>query len=350
MADNTPSVNEWQELYKAMDEFVREACWKFMNEQDIFAIQNPETREIGYCSVMGASGEHYALSVYKGVEGLKNYYAMQFLNPADGEQNLTMDFLTLQDCIMASLEQKDLVEEEELKFMKKLGYPTHEMDSFPQFRNYKPGYIPWYLDAEEVKFLAHCLRQTVLVGKRFKDDPEYLDFDETKYLLLEPVEKEGVIEWHDSIIDPDLGIEEEEEPPPSPDVKRINNTANAARATNLTWEIDYFLFPQPFQDNEGERPYFPIVLLIVNSDDAIILKYHIQPYDGSLGVLQDLLLNTLEKGQVKPAEIQSTSKEVLNQLKPVADQIQISLKQKENLQGFNEASEALLSSMDGDEG
>ncbi len=40
----------------------------------------------------------------------------------------------------------------------------------PIFRSYIPGYYPWYLTEEEVKFFIICLQQTIDVCKRFKSN------------------------------------------------------------------------------------------------------------------------------------------------------------------------------------
>ena len=53
------------------------APWEWLYEQDIFAVQNPETNEIGFVSVMGAVGEHYALSVYLGEKALYKFWDLE---------------------------------------------------------------------------------------------------------------------------------------------------------------------------------------------------------------------------------------------------------------------------------
>jgi len=61
-----PGLEELNELYlKAL--IIRDGrFWEWMDERDIFGVENPETGEIAYCSFMGALGEVFALNAYLG--------------------------------------------------------------------------------------------------------------------------------------------------------------------------------------------------------------------------------------------------------------------------------------------
>ncbi len=41
-----------------------------MTEGDVFGVQDPDTGELGFVSVMGMLGEHYAVSVYLGTRAV----------------------------------------------------------------------------------------------------------------------------------------------------------------------------------------------------------------------------------------------------------------------------------------
>ncbi|MCC6568662.1 MAG: hypothetical protein IT315_05445, partial [Anaerolineales bacterium] len=50
---HTPSLEEWRKLYDLMAQLKDLAPWEWMEEDDIFGIQMPETGELGFISVMG---------------------------------------------------------------------------------------------------------------------------------------------------------------------------------------------------------------------------------------------------------------------------------------------------------
>jgi hypothetical protein len=53
-----------------------------MTEADVFSVQDPETGELGFVSVMGLLGEHYAISHYLGSEGLYAIWNLQDVGPS----------------------------------------------------------------------------------------------------------------------------------------------------------------------------------------------------------------------------------------------------------------------------
>jgi hypothetical protein len=73
MAENPPTMEEWRELYEAVVRVKELSPWEWMTETDVFAVQNPETDELGFVSVMGMLGEHYAMSLYLGPEGIYGF-------------------------------------------------------------------------------------------------------------------------------------------------------------------------------------------------------------------------------------------------------------------------------------
>ena len=52
-----------------------------MTEADIFCVQSPETGELGFVSVLGMLGQHYAVSLYLGSEGINGFLDLQAMGP-----------------------------------------------------------------------------------------------------------------------------------------------------------------------------------------------------------------------------------------------------------------------------
>ena len=69
MGNSPPSTKAWKALYKAAIEFRDLESWDWMREADVFGVQNPKTGEIGYCCIMGSSGQVFAMAVYLGAQG-----------------------------------------------------------------------------------------------------------------------------------------------------------------------------------------------------------------------------------------------------------------------------------------
>ena len=60
MKNSTPELDQKSRLYQAAKQVKELAPWEWMTEGDLFGVQNPETKEIGFVSVMGELGEHFS--------------------------------------------------------------------------------------------------------------------------------------------------------------------------------------------------------------------------------------------------------------------------------------------------
>src|SRR5215208_6086963 len=69
----TPGIREWRRLYESAVRIKEMSPWEWMTETDVFGVRSPETGELGFVSVMGLLGEHYAVSLYLGSEGIHGF-------------------------------------------------------------------------------------------------------------------------------------------------------------------------------------------------------------------------------------------------------------------------------------
>jgi hypothetical protein len=96
----------------------------------------------GYCCVM-AWREATALAVYVGEESVASIYQI-----AEGDLaisgDLAFDMMMLQDCLMCSFEKGNELEPVDLKAIAESGY-HFKSAVLPLFRQYKPGYVPWFI-------------------------------------------------------------------------------------------------------------------------------------------------------------------------------------------------------------
>ena len=98
LRDNTiPTVEQLQELYEAAAVFKREQPWEFLFDSDIICVENPKDKMVGYCSVMGMGGEHYALGVYLGENGFSKF--CQLLE--QGTPSLTISYCIIRIVLCA---------------------------------------------------------------------------------------------------------------------------------------------------------------------------------------------------------------------------------------------------------
>lgn len=260
--DVAPTIDEWRALYDAAVRFRDAAPWEWVEEDQIFGVQNAETGEIGYCCIMGQAGEHSALALYRGDAGLLSLRQVQ-----SGElPSSKMEALTAQNCLMASFEDREAIEAPDRQVMQALDLRFRGRQVWPLFRSFLPGSIPWILTRVEARFLTLALEQALRVSGRLNED---------KSLLPDPVSPLGPFlvrvrdtgtqgdasdGWRDDILMAQLPSEPEPEPVPVDEamIARLRSLPSAPAVI----EMDMSLVPEPAQENDGERPVFPYMLVV----------------------------------------------------------------------------------------
>ncbi|MCU0492418.1 MAG: hypothetical protein MUD01_12555 [Chloroflexaceae bacterium] len=332
--ERDPSEQEWRALYQAADAFKALAPWEWMFDDDLFAVQDPETGEIGYCCVMGNLGEMFAMALYLGNEGLQSYLLVQ--SGVFGDEPLGAMFV--QRCLMASFEDRDGLDQRDRDQIKSLGLKYRGRAAWPLFRDYTPGLFPWYLTAPQVRFLTLALQQVCEVAPRLQENEEAFTPPNDNQVLLRSLEN-GT--WRDSWYTPDLT------PPPSPALPPVNEVqlqrlkkANLRRAG--VWESDILFYPGAVQETRTERPYYPHLCLTIDQQSGMILQPTMTGQTHWQREYQDGLLALLEQNGVKPAEIQVRSSEAQHLLTPITESLGIKLRMVEELPGVDEAYDSMM--------
>ena len=111
-------IQTWKNLYQAAAAFYALQPWELFEDGEIFGVKYPVSGEIGYCCVLGALGEVFALCMYRGSEGLALHRKMQAgeINPAID------DSFAMQNALMAEFCDRKDMEKEDLAVIKKLEF------------------------------------------------------------------------------------------------------------------------------------------------------------------------------------------------------------------------------------
>ena len=340
---NSPvSVAEWERLYELAVKLKALEPWEWMDEQDIFGVQNPENGEIGFVSIMGMLGEHLSMCVYLGAEGLHGYWDMS--DPiTDLENNPFAMFEVPQ--LQVSFEDREMLEKQDRDIIKKLGLKFRGNQNYPLFRSIKPGFMPYFVESEESRFLIYAMEQTLAMLPRFYDE-EYLlpNPDEELILVRVPEQQNGNLVWRDEI--------KPIPPPETPEivfeipVKLIDDQKKAPQSKGLVLEIDLFYAPMPVGE-KGKRPFIPKMLLITEAKRGLILGCElIKPEETipeSIAKVPLHLIENLLKLKERPSEIHVSSGLLFEAFKTFTQQINVKLCQVDMLPTMDEAKESLSS-------
>ncbi|MCG2728025.1 MAG: hypothetical protein L6244_05195 [Candidatus Methanoperedenaceae archaeon] len=331
MKEKRPSMEEWQKLYNVAIEFEKLKCWNWMYDDNLFGVRNPENGEIGYCCIMGNLGEMFAIAVYLGSEGLDGY--LKILSGEIGETGL--DAAYCQKCLMASFEDRDYLQKEDLQLIKKLGLKFRGRKQWPMFRSYRPGYFPWFLTKEEALFLTTAIEQSIDVALRFRENEDLLiSHDEDEYLIRVPDKTEDIILWEDRWMRP-APMEKNRMFDDRVDEIRIQKIKKKATRTDAIWEIEMAFSPTPVREKK-ERPYFPRMIAVIDQRSMMALDFYMFEISSDTSELRNHFLSFLEKYGILPQEILIRKDETLQIIEPITSLLKIHVELVPKLLAFEE--------------
>lgn len=328
----SPSREEWQRLYEAAIAFKQEAPWEWMYEDEVFGVRNPETGQIGYGSIMGNAGEHLALALYLGSEGLQGFWQMHHREPY-ADAFLLLEIPELQ----ASFEDRGELHARDRQVIKDLGRKFRGRQAWPQFRSYVPGCAPWFLTPKEARFLALGLEQALLIARRVHDDPDLLEppeGEEDKYLVRVQTEEEWADEWL---------APEPVKPPPMPHVNAewLADLQESLPRQGMTLEADLFAMPQYVKEKDDPRPFLAYHLLVVEANSGFILGGDVllakPSFQAMFAEAQVRLLETFERLGGIPRRMAVRDERLANILAPIAPRLGIEVLVSTRLPALDEA-------------
>jgi hypothetical protein len=324
-------LQEWKDLYDAAIRFKKLESWNWMWDSDVFGVQDPDSGEIGYCTILGSLKEVFALAVYMGTAGLQGYQKMQL-----GEVH-PMDLLFVQNCLMASFEDREYLDKPDLKIIKDLGLKFRGRNAWPLFRRYEPGYAPWFITDHEARFLTLALEQAIEVSLRVRENEHLLEADKGDRRLVRISRKTagGQVEWTDKWMKPKPLDEEKREVPP-PDEVRLQKINKSASGRGGVWEVDSFFSPAAVREGKT-KPFYPYMVLVADHATGIILSFDMTMPDEYGAFLPEQFLNAVERAGFIPEEVLVTKEEVMDLLDAVASNLKIEVRMVDVLEMIEEA-------------
>lgn len=338
MDQAVPSREQWIRLYEAMAKVKDLAPWQWMSEADLFGVQDPETGEVYYVSVMGELGEHFAVAAYPGAEGLNGFWVMN-----QGILEESPEVFVLVPQLQASFEDRSQLNDQDRQLIKSLGYKFRGRQAWPLFRSYRPAYMPWYLEAAEATVLALILEQVLEVATRFREDRQLLEVTSAAtYLVRIARTADGAMVWEDRRMAVTF--------PPAPSITIEMEAPLLAYLKGLPRskvdvEIGVIMFPVPIRES-GSRPYFPFMILAVEARNGLILGNELldarEGMDAMWGQVTLSVAKALARWQIVPRTMKVSNPLVEGLLQPLAAELGSRVRVVPRLRVLDEARDELF--------
>lgn len=334
-----PTLANWKRLYELAAEIKKLAPWGWMQEDDLFAVQNPDTGENGFVSVMGRGGEHFAVGIYLGTEALMGFWMMHQMPTFDLE--ILLSFRQIQ----LSFEDREIVEEEDRAVMKELGLKFRGRNAWPIFRSYQPGFLPWLIDAAEARFLIYALEQTLQVAPRVRKNPDLLEMADNETYFGRAVRIEsGKPVWNDEAIVVNTPDRTSIELPMNETL--LEAVAAKPQRRGFTLELDTVRLEIIVGDDEG-RPFMPTMLLGVDAKSGMVLLHEfLNPAGGPwemLGTIPATLVEQMAAWDSRPATVHVVEEALADMVGLLSEPLGWKVRLKDELKMLDAAAEALTS-------
>jgi hypothetical protein len=335
-----PSHDEAKALCNLAAEIKALSPWQWMEETDVFGVEDPDTGEIGFVSVMGNVGEYEAVAVYPGAEGLYGFIDFQT------DPSATQDRLIEIPQVQVSFSEPKFLEKRDRELLKGVGLKF--TGTKPLFRSYRPGFLPWFITLKEARLLIHALSQTLELARRFATQTDIFPNDgdgETEPFLVRVSHTEGTeLVWEDQIKRiPRPPIEKVFPSEISIDQGLLSDLKSIHLST-MQLEADLFIGPGRIGKPQ-ERPLALYLLMLADRHSGYIVGFEALTAEHSLKTMYagvpEKVVRLLWQGKVLPKQIIVRSDLLLALLAPLEKELTVQLRQADELPAIDEAADAV---------
>ena len=349
-----------EELLTASHEEAKELCrwaqvigtlapWEWMEETDLFGVQDPVTGEIDFVSVMGALGEYRAIAVYRGIEGLLGWLDFNSALELDPEHSDAARLLLETPHLHVSFSQSGGFEKRDRDLLKGVGLKFN--GGRPLFRSSRPGYHPWYVNREEARLLIHALSQTFIIAERLAEDSDSLIFSEdgenATFLVRVSREQGSKLVWEDRI--QKISLRRPQVAPVEIETEFLKKLKGLEQS-QLEMEADLLMGPGTV-GIRGSRPAAVYILMLADHESGFIFGVEVMAAEQGLAGMYadaaDKIARLLLKAELLPRRLLIQSGRLFELLKPLTQKLNIELLYVDELPAIEEAADAMFEQMAG---
>lgn len=325
------SFEEWRELYDIAIRIKEMKPWEELWDMDLITILLKGKTEPCVCSVMGGTGECFAIAAYNGIEAIRDFFII-----AENEDVPTDQLIRYQNNSMCYFGNRDELTKKELNIIKALGLKFRGKNNWIYFRIYEKGYAPYMPDRNEVIQLTDILQNLhmaiIALYKGTKVDFENGNtllrrFDEESQLWLNyqiplfiPEVKYPIIRLEDQLL-----------------VQRLKKQS----ANKSILELDIAYLNSAINDETYDKPIITRLCLLADNNGMIISQTMIEPIDDEIDIVLGTIVDYfLQNG--KPKKIIVRDSYILSILTDLCKKVDVKLVSSGKLRGIDEFVESFF--------
>ena len=303
-ADPAPiSPATWQRLLAGARRYLALAPWGWMYDNDLFGVTDPELGETGYCSVMGRAQTQPGLALFRGPGGLMDYEQVQAAEFDDPGFNTSPN----QDCLLLRFWREGIPAEELAQWAQE-GFVWEGQGVMPQFLDFSPGLVPAAMaDEQQARWMIRALEQAEVVALALRENGDLLDHVEAgqSTILVRKARPDGAGGWTwFTAWEPQEASRAEPRPVVANKLYLRSNCRNLPQR-DKRWLGEVFYFPKAVA--EGERPFFPQLVVLAEMESGTILRYALYGPGDIYEQLQFFFVEAVKEAGYLPAALVASS-------------------------------------------
>ncbi len=313
------TLEQWGELYDVALNLRQLEPWKYFWDVDLVIIQLHPGEEPVFLSIMGRGGSCFGVSMYEGMDGLRDFDMIARLETSGLDPYYVMMEQSNISCYFGDRQEVPPLQK---AVIKDLGLKFRGNGNWLYFESYKKGYIPYQLDAHEVTRMTEALQNLFMAVRGVKEERISVDYEKGQALwrqfnpkteewimyeapLPEIGERYPFVEFHDELL-----------------VKRIKKMPQI----DVELALDIVYENTGIADEGYDRPLIARLFLVVDVETEFILDMNLmKPDDSEIDVTIDFLMNFIEANG-RPKAIRARCPWVFSALGDLCDKCGIELK------------------------
>lgn len=339
--ENPPSFSELQELYGLAKKLFALQPWKLLDDSQLTLVQAGPGGELCYCSVMGALGEVYAMHAYMGSESYRLFCDIQAERIAEPGE-----FFARQRSVYVEFVPRKELERQDRELLARLHHPQAKGILSPIFRACRPGFYPWFVNAEEARALAECIGATIEICNAVADGKGKKFWKHDGILPLVVEEKQDAPRYRIDLVKAELP----KEPPLRPaqaGQEKLTQLHSRDYPVRGVMELDYILSGAPV-GKANERKSCTSIALAVDAQTGIVYASNITesrlpPGDS----MAEAFVDAVQASRALPQEVRVRTQELGNCLALFMESLGVAIRVSPKLQAADEARAHLLRFLSG---
>lgn len=339
--ETPPTFAAMERLYGLASELYGLRPWRILQEDNLIVVRDSVSGELCYCSVMGELGEVLSMHAYIGTEGLRQFRrieAEEIANPGE--------FFATLHCVYVEFVRKAELTRQDRELLAALGHPQGRGLASPIFRTMRPGFLPWFVTAEEARTLSECIRDVILVCAAVASQKKVKFWDQADtYPMVSRIEgsEPGYkVEMVKSILPP--------EPPVTP-VRLPEETLRALR--NRDWAMQGAMelnmtYSGAAIGKKGERNSCAAIAIAADAGSGMVLAPEVTDSSITAGeTLAKVFLKAIQTTRALPQEVRVSNQRLKDSLAPLMESFGVAIRVVKKLPASERALSHLMGFMSG---